>query len=548
MPSQDVLITRLKALTGFRAFFVTLLLGSAYLFKVEYFYAHPKAISLFIISQYSLTIVYSLLIGRLKNLHLFTYVQLILDVLSEICLIYIAGGIESWLSFMLILTVLSSSIILDKKAGYVTASLSSILYGILLDLQFYRLLPLPYDSSIPEKEFLYNIFIHILALYVTAYLSGYLSSSLERTRQELAKKDSNLKDLEFFNVKVIESLPSGLFTTDLGGDVLIFNRAAEKITGIRREAVIGSKIGNAMPFLTFPFLEGRREGILESDKRGRKIIGITVTDVKDLSGRQTGFIGVFQDLTQIKQLEAEVKEKEKWAAIGELSANIAHEIRNPIASMRGSIEMLRDNRIPPKHRDQLMSIAVNEMERLNDIISDFLTYSSSRPPDLKDTDLHLLLDETLSLLENIEQNRGNITIKKDFDGPLFAAADPQKIRQVFWNLGVNAIEAMKDGGELAVSTGSSPDFVRIAFSDTGVGINPSGSEKIFYPFFTTKDGGTGLGLSIAYRIIEEHNGRLTVKSNPGIKTVFEIILHRENGRHQGENSRHRRREEHEGST
>jgi two-component system sensor histidine kinase PilS (NtrC family) len=538
MAEEDGLTSRLKALISFRALFVTLLLGSSYLFKTEYFYAHARAISFFIISQYFLTIVYSLLIGRMSRLFLFTYIQLIVDVLSEICLIYITGGIESWFSFMLILTVLSSSIILNRKAGYVTASISSILYGVLLDLQFYQLLPLRYDPSIPEKEFLYNIFIHILAIYATAYLSGYLSSSLERTEQELAEKDWDLKDLEFFNIKIIESLPSGLFTTGMDGTVLIFNRAAEKISGVRREAVIGSKIENAMPFLTFPFLEGRREGILESDGSGRKIIGITVTDLMDVSGRQTGYIGVFQDLTQIKQLEAEIKEKEKWATIGELSMNIAHEIRNPLASMRGSIEMLREDKIPSRHKDQLMTIALNEMERLNIIISDFLTYSSSRPPDLKEIDLHLLLDETLALLENVEQNKGDISIKKEFGGPLFVVADPQKIRQVFWNLGVNAIEAMKDGGELAVSTSSDDSSVRIAFSDTGGGIDPSIAEKIFYPFFTTKDRGTGLGLSIAYRIIEDHGGRLSVKSVPGIKTVFEIILHRENGKRKGEDTRH----------
>lgn len=537
MPEENVLITRLKALISFRALFVTLLLGSSYLFNVEYFYDHARAISLFIISQYFLTIIYALLVGRLRNLFLFTYVQIVLDVLSEICLIYITGGIESWFSFMLILTVLASSIILNRRAGYVAAGLSSILYGILLDLQFFRLLPLPYDASIPQKEFLYNIFIHILALYVTAYLSGYLSSSLEETRHELQEKDSNLKDLEFFNVKVIESLPSGLFTTGLDGKVLIFNRAAEKIAGISRETVIGSRIDKALPFLTFPFIGDRREGILQLNGKDRKIIGITVTEVKDLSGRQTGYIGVFQDLTQVKQLEAEIKEKEKWATIGELSMNIAHEIRNPLASMRGSIEMLKEDRIPVRHRNQLMSIALKEMERLNSIISDFLTYSSSRAPELKEIDLHLLLDETLSLLENIEQNRGNITIKRDFEGSLFATADAQKIRQVFWNLGVNAIEAMKDGGELTVSTARTAGTVRIAFSDTGVGIDPSRAEKIFYPFFTTKERGTGLGLSIAYRIVEEHKGRLTVKSVPGIKTVFEIILHGENGKYKGENTR-----------
>jgi len=522
--AEHALTVRAKALIGFRAVFITLLLGSSFVFRIEYLRADPKAISYFIISLYSLTIIYSLLINRVKNLFLFVYVQLILDVFSEITLVYITGGIESWFSFTLILTVLSSSIILNKKAGYVSASLSIILYGVLLDLQFNNLLPISHEAFIYEREFLYNIFIHTLSLYSTAYLSGYLSHRLEKTVRTLEEKDTHLKDLEFFNMKVIESLPSGLFTSDINGNALVFNRAAEKITGVRKGRVIGSKMETALPFLTFPFKEGRYEEILKTDGDGQKIIGITVSVLKDMTGKETGFIGVFQDLTQLKKLETEIKQKEKWATIGELSASIAHEIRNPLASMKSSIEMLKEDNVPVKHKGKLMDIALKEMERLNDVITDFLTYSSPRPLGLKRVDLHLLLDETLSLLKNIEQNRGNIEIKKDFKGKLFIDADPQKIRQVFWNLGVNALEAMKGGGELRVSTSTGPDTVKIIFSDTGIGISAANLEKIFYPFFTTKDEGTGLGLAIAYRIIEEHGGRLSVQSIPGIKTVFEIIL------------------------
>ncbi len=529
--AENALTVRAKALIGFRAVFITLLLGSSFLFKIEYFRANPKAISYFIISLYSLTIIYSLLINRVKNLFLFIYVQLILDVLSGITLIYITGGIESWFSFTLILTVLSSSIILNKRAGYVTASLSIILYGVLLDMQFYNLLPIPHETFIHEREFLYNIFIHTLSLYITAYLSGYLSHRLEKTVQRLEEKDTHLKDLEFFNIKVIESLPSGLFTSDINGNTLIFNRAAEKISGVKKERVIGGKMETALPFLKFPFKEGRYEEVLQTGEDGRKIIGITVSVLKDMSGQETGFIGVFQDLTQLKKLETEIKQKEKWATIGELSANIAHEIRNPLASMRSSIEMLKEDNMSAKHKGKLMDIALKEMERLNEVITDFLTYSSPRALAQKRIDLHLLLDETLSLLKNIEQNKGNIEIKKDFKGKLFINADPQKIRQVFWNLGVNALEAMKGGGELRVSTGTGNDTINILFSDTGVGISSSNLEKIFYPFFTTKDEGTGLGLAIAYRIIEEHGGRLSVQSIPGIKTTFEIILKSDHGKY-----------------
>ncbi|MEC4676450.1 MAG: ATP-binding protein [Nitrospirota bacterium] len=523
--AENALIRRLKALTGFRAFFVTLLLGSFFLFDIRYFtLPYSNAISYFIVFQYLLTIIYAIFIHRIKNLYLFAYTQLILDVLSEIVLIYLTGGIESWFSFTLILTVLSSSIVLNKNAGYITASLSGILYGTLIDLQFYNLLPIPYEKTVLENEFLYNIFIHILSLYVTAYLGGYISHRLERTVLKLEEKDSHLKDLELFNTEVIESLPSGLFTTDTGGVALIFNRAAEEITGKKKGEVIGYGIETALPFLKFPFKYIRREEVLEFKSEERKIIGITISVLKDTRGQETGFIGVFQDLTQLQKLEAEMKQKEKWAAIGELSANIAHEIRNPLASLRGSIEMLREDRIPASHKSELMDIALKEMERLNGIITDFLTYSSPRSLDLQRIDLHLLLNETLELLGNIEQSKNRISIKKEFNGPLYIDADPQKVTQVFWNLGINAIEAMQGGGELTVSTENSHGSIKIIFSDTGAGISPSDIEKIFYPFFTTKEAGTGLGLAIAFRIIEEHNGRIRVRSDPGIYTAFEIIL------------------------
>jgi two-component system sensor histidine kinase PilS (NtrC family) len=320
---------------------------------------------------------------------------------------------------------------------------------------------------------------------------------------------------------VIESLPSGLFTTDKEGNVLIFNRAAEKITGVSQEEVVGQKITRALPSLTFPFMAGRKEETLQQTDQRKRIIGINVTALKDIAENETGYIGIFQDLTQLKELEAEMKNREKWAAIGELSANIAHEIRNPLASLRGSIEMLKEGKIPERHRDKLMEIAISEMQRLNNIVTDFLTYSRPRQLEIQKTDIHGLLRDTLSLLENTGQN---ITVRQAFDGAMIVPVDPEAIRQVFWNLGTNAVDAMDRGGTLTVSTQEFPDRVSIVFSDTGPGISQEDLVRIFYPFYTTKEGGTGLGLSIAYRIVEEHKGSLTAQSTSGIGTRFEIIL------------------------
>jgi len=520
---------RLKALIVLRALFVSLLLGSAFIFKIEFF-PNPRAISFIIISLYVLTIIYVLLIKRAKKVFLFAYTQLVLDVFAEIALIYITGGIESWFSFTLILTVLSSSIVLNQKAGYIVASISCILYGTLLDLQFYGLIPIPYEGTMLEKQFLYNIFIHIISLYATAYLAGYLSSRLEKTVEKLAEKDTHLRDLELFNMKVIESLPSGLVTTDIEGKVLIFNRAAEKITGTQKNDIIGRTIEHALPFLKFPFREGRQEEVLNRHDHEKKIIGINISILRDISGRETGYIGIFQDLTTFIALQEEMKNKEKWAAIGELSANIAHEIRNPLASLRGSIEMLREGRIPEKHRDKLMGIAIDETERLNTIVTDFLTYSRPKPLDIQKVDLNTLLSDTLELLRNRAQNMGDIIVRQESEGELLVSLDTLKIRQVFWNLGINALEAIEKGGELTVSTKGTNDRASIIFSDTGPGMSKDDLEKIFYPFHTTKERGTGLGLSIAHRIVEEHQGKIVVQSSPGSGTTFEIILPRTHGK------------------
>lgn len=525
-----ILKRKIKALITFRAVFVTLLLGSAFLFKAGYEkFPYAYTLAYLIITMYVLTITYSLLLEKIRRLVAFTYSQLMLDVILGIILIYITGGIESWFSFVLLLTIISSSIVLNKRAGYITATLSSILYGILINLQFHGLMPLSSGWVLGVKDYLYNIFINILSYYLTAYLSGYLSSRLEKTAKKLDEKDIDLRGLEFFNKEVVESLPSGLFTVDTSGDVMIFNRAAERITGIRKDSVIGRRLEETLPFFKAPLDSSRTEEIINVNGL-QKVIGFQISPLRDIDGNNKGFIGIFQDLTELKRLEAEMKKKEKWAAIGEFSSSIAHEIRNPLASLKGSIEMLKEDKISQSYRKRLMEIALKEMERLNRIITDFLTYSRPTPPVFKKFDLHSILDETLELLRHTEQNKkGNIFIKK-YSGTLEVNADPQKMRQVFWNLGVNALEAMSERGELVVSTRNTDRAVVITFKDSGVGIEGKDLEKIFYPFFTTKENGTGLGLSIAYRIVEEHAGRINVESSPEAGTTFEIILPKTDGK------------------
>jgi two-component system sensor histidine kinase PilS (NtrC family) len=414
----------------------------------------------------------------------------------------------------MLLMVIASAIMLGRNAGYFNAILLSILYGVLVDLQFYGLLPLPHDPLLTEKDFLYNIFSHMLGLYLTAYLMGHLITRIE-------KKDIDIEDLTRFNKEVIENTPSGLFTTDLAGRIMIFNRAAEEIRGLTSANACGRMASEVFPFLGQIGEKRRIEEVIECDGE-RKVIGLTMSHMRDAKGKDIGFIGVFQDLTELKRMAEEIKQKDKWATIGELSANIAHEIRNPLASLKGSIEMLREGSTLAGQKERLMSIALGEMDRLNTIITDFLTYSRPSSVEMQDIDISALLDKTLDLLRSREPL--NISINKNYPAPLRIKADPSKLEQVFLNLGINALDAMPQGGSLDVGATSRDGIVEISFRDTGEGIDSVNQEKVFYPFFTTKSEGTGLGLSIAYRIVEDHKGRITVSSSPGQGTTFSIIL------------------------
>jgi len=333
----------------------------------------------------------------------------------------------------------------------------------------------------------------------------------------------DLRDLTLFNRELIESLPSGMFATDLAGRVIIFNKAAQTITGISRTKASGLHLTDIFPFLSSPLETERTEGIIRQNGRD-KIIGFGISRTTDSVGQQTGYICIFQDITRLKTLESELKHKETLAAIGELSANMAHEIRNPLASLKGSIEMLKEGTLPQEQSRKLMSVAIGEMDRLNKIITDFLTYSRPKPPEYSWFDLHTMLDETIELVKNALPSIVPVTIEKDFPGLGEICADPHKLRQVFLNLGMNAIEAMPGGGILIIRTRRDDLSVTVSFKDSGVGIPSQNLREVFYPFFTTKDTGTGLGLSIAYRIVEEHNGAITLASKPGEGATFEIRL------------------------
>lgn len=525
----EALTKRLKVFVFLRLVVATLLLGSFYIFRIGYEKVYNQTAFLYLIAfLYLLTIIYAILLKSLKSspqIVVFTYAQIIIDLFAETLIIFLTGGIASWFSFLYPLSIASSSILLNRRACYIMATISSILYGLLLDLQFYEILPQSTSAYFAAKEYFYNIFANISAFYLIAFLSGHLSERLYRTTESLKKSESVLSDLRVISRDIIESMPGGVFTTDLNRRIITFNNSAQRITGYRLEEVIGKTPEEIFPFLKYVNnINIRTEG--EIHRNGKTItIGIGFSNLRNSSGEEIGIIGTFQDLTDLKAMEAEIKKKEKWALIGELSASVAHELRNPLASLKASIEMLLDKKVPEHHAMRLTKIALSEMDRLNSIVTDFLIYA--RPPRLETEsfDLNKMLGYVVTLLRSSAGVEKGVNIIADLSDELTVRGDPKQLQQVFWNLGINAVEAVPENGIVEIYTRKNDKEIHIVFKDNGVGIEGREMEKIFYPFYTTKESGTGLGLSIAQRVVEEHGGRIIVESEGNGKgSTFTVVL------------------------
>lgn len=518
----------LYILTSIRVVLSTLIAGLQIFFNIGITTSKSQVlIYIWILMVFIISFVYiGLLRLRLikqRMLNIFIYFQFIMDIILIESLIVLTGGIESWFSFLNILLTIGATMILGRRGGMIIATATAILYGTIIDLQFYKVIPVSYNTSYKVTDFLYNIFVNITGLFFTAYLMGYVVSRLEKASESLQKKDVDLRELSRFHSEVIENIPSGLFTTDAEGRIYLFNAAAEAITGFNRQDVSLKYINRIFPFLTLPLVSGRHEGRITTNKNNTKYIGMNISLYKNSEGTPVGYIGTFQDVTAIIKMEEEIKRKEKLAAIGQLSASIAHELRNPLASIKSSFEMLKEGSLPAETKNRLMEIAINEMERLNRIVTDFLSYSNPKPAEFVRFNLSTIVNELIDMHKTIQEYI--ITFHKDVQEDINIIADEQKIRQLLWNLLLNAIEAVSEKeGHIYVSLKGADHSVIIRIKDNGTGIKKEEIDKIFYPFYSTKDKGTGLGLAIAYRIVEEHKGKIEVVSEEGQGTEFIITI------------------------
>jgi two-component system, NtrC family, sensor histidine kinase PilS len=485
--------------------------------------------------------IFSLIVLKLSRVlqRALTYAQIIWDLLLVTLLLLLTGGINSPYSFLYMLSIINASVLLARREAIYTASLCGILYGAILDFQYYGKLTvfgLNQNQQYDASYILYTIFVNILAFYLTAFLTGYLAERVRESESALKEKVIDYEELERLNSSIVSNIDSGLLTINNDSRIRVFNHYAAELTGITQEEAYDRPLMEVIDGFTsfadriLSFCEGEID--YKTLRGERMIFGFRSVPFPDKEGNRAGVIIHFKDLTQMIKMKEQLKRADRLAAIGELSARIAHEIKNPLASISGSVQLISlDDRIVGADK-KLLEIILRETERLNDLINDFLAYARpSQPMKISVRLRQLIVDMTIILAADPRFN--NVIIQNDCQEELTLFMDRDQMRQVFWNLFLNAAEAMPAGGTINIDAMISKDLeggikqgdrAKIVIADNGSGMTMDNVKRVFEPFFTTKSGGTGLGLAIVYRIIESHGGTIFVDSEGDVGTTFTIFL------------------------
>jgi two-component system sensor histidine kinase PilS (NtrC family) len=469
---------------------------------------------------------------RFPNFRWHASIQIVLDLGMITGMVYASGAQDSYFVSLYLLAILMGSILFSRRGAFLVAGAGFVLLGCVVELSYYGAIPRTAISTPGLRELQSWLGANFFAFVAVAYLGSLLAQTIRKKGIELKEKSEELRDLQAFNRDIIESMRGGLLTTDLEGRILLVNRAGAEITGNRFGLLRGENVADIFPGF-WPVesdeqgspLALRKELEFRTQGGATRFLGLSISPLRSGQNETSGYVFNFQDLTELKRLEREVFNKERMAALGRLSAAIAHEIRQPLTAMTGALKELA--RLAPLEDDdkKLVQIVSRESQRLNQIITEFLDYSREKSYSFVDLEIVPLIEETLLLIERHSAAAGKVTIDRNFASKkLRVLADRDAIKQVFWNLCNNALRAMPDGGTLTVSLEPGPETVRISIRDTGTGFDPRAAVRIFEPFQSGFQGGTGLGLAIVYQILQAHKGQIRVDTEPGLGAEFIVEL------------------------
>ncbi|HSB80572.1 MAG TPA: ATP-binding protein [Candidatus Methylomirabilis sp.] len=575
-------LVKLKWLTGLRLFLASAVLGSAFVLDLHERLPFPTRPLYGLLGlTFGLSLIYALALRSQRLLLTQGMVQLALDLGLVSLLVHFTGGLDSVFAFLYIFVIFEAANLLERRGSLAVAFLSAGLYGLLVAAEWTRIIsPVQFAGGFaplrPVGYAVYQVLMHAVAFVAVAILSSHLAYRLRQTGRELERRGLDLRNLRTLHQVIVANISSGLMTLDLTGRIISYNQAAQRITGYDFDS-LRDRPWQETPFAVCPSLAEffahphapLQVSLTEMSLRRRDgqliPVGIACSTLRGSDGEPMGLVAIFQDLTDRKRVEEQLRRADRLAALGQLAANIAHEIRNPLAAISGSVEILREDLALTGSNRELLDIILREAHRLKLVTGQFLDFAKPRQLLFRSCPLRPLLDETLQLLAKSGERHPETTWTVREECPdLSVLADADQLRQVVWNLCLNAIQSMPTGGTLTItlrpalsdgqlplpsisplgrtgipkptgeSTARTPaqsasplgEWVEMVFQDTGQGIPPQELERIFDPFYTTRPSGTGLGLAIARKLLESMGGRIGLESVPGVGTKFNIWLRR----------------------
>jgi two-component system sensor histidine kinase PilS (NtrC family) len=459
-------------------------------------------------------------------------------------IVAVTGGIDSVYSVLYSLVIIYSTLFMGRRGGLFIAALCSLSYVTLVNLDFSGIFEFLYDEGIALKGdlsrgyILTRVITHVASFIGIALLTSFVVEQERKTKRQLAEKTSAFDRLDLLHRSIIESVDTGILAVNLEGHIRSFNRAAEEISGYTFGEVGNRSIEDVFPGSSTLIHRAesddrvrlrRRSEIMIRKKSGESmVLGLSESPLYE-RGVKIGSILIFQNLTAVKEMERESEKNKQLACVGQMAAGLAHELRTPLQSISGSIQILRrDLNLEPTD-ERLMQVILRAKDQMENLVKNFLLMARSNQGKKTETDVGRLVEDVMESLTYGTEWNPRVEVHTSFGQGLLVVGDPAEIRQILWNLIINAMQAMPGGGTLGVTV--SPDTldyrmpaVRIEITDTGCGIDPGQLEKIWEPFYTTKERGSGLGLAIVRRIVETHGGVVEVMSDSLQGTRFSIRL------------------------
>lgn len=538
------LTVKLRGLILWRLVFLSvLLLLTVILREQEKFFGFPSSFSPFYILialQFSLSLVYLFLLLQEKAEKGSAVFQLAVDGLFVTAVVYLTGGIESLFSFLYFLVILAGGVLFYRSGGLWTAFYAFVAYASLLILQGSGLIPYYYGRpgrmpAFSHRYMLYLMVMNGIGFFFVGYLGSLFSEQTRRQQDQIEQQKKNIIRLEEWSRLVVENLDMGLLTLDRKRRVLTVNPAGEKILRRTADELIGR------PLSDFFLLEGEEEkNHFEGEEQRMEtryvcpdgsplVIGFTLYKLREEAAKESdiGTIVSFKDISKIKDMEERLRRMDRLALMGRMAAGIAHEIRNPLASISGSLQLFREFVPDQGTGDRLLSIASRELSKLDQLINDFLTFSrpAQSPPQL--LNVTELIEDTVELFKKNKELSPGIRLRVELEPDLLLKIPGGELSQVLWNLLTNALHALAGEGEISIQaakvlTPEGGGHLEILIRDTGSGIPEEDLTHIFDPFFTTKEKGTGLGLCIVQKIVSDYGGRISVESRIGEGSTFSL--------------------------